>query len=64
MVSRDVRWRKLYVGAGSLASFFLLWHLGSVAFPAALPAPLTVVSNALATITTPGPRGHTGLITS
>jgi len=57
----NVSLRKVLVSSGSLLSFFALWYVGSIAFPAALPAPDTVLEYTHGTITSLGPRGYTGI---
>ncbi len=45
----------------SVVSFVLLWHVGSLFLPRALPAPLETVTTSFELLSEPGPRGNTGL---
>lgn len=52
--------QKGLVSTGSLVSFLLLWYVGSVIVPDAIPAPDIVFGYTFEAITSAGPRGETG----
>ncbi len=45
----------------SILSFVVLWHVGSLYLPRAVPAPFETVATSIELLSEPGPRGNTGL---